>query len=184
LRLELSRLSGDLRDNPNIPPVGISPKRILRAAPSNGREELRVILAAGIICLSFLSMAAEAAQECRSIGLTRFALGPGVGSRARVARQTPHGRFVVRAERTGYSSAKMRFSLDGRRMVSTSLKHAPPDIKACLSEKAREMSHKKKAQKFYCEVMDEPRCENGECFALACCYVGSERVCATGTAAY
>ena len=150
---------------------------------------MRVILAAGIICLSFLSMAAEAAQECRSIGLTRFTLGPGVGSQASVVRQTPHGRFVLRAERTGNSAAKMRFALNGRRMAPTSLRHAPADIKACLTEKTRAMSQARKRSKLNCYVMSEPRCDppgaaHGQCFALACCDVGDVKVCGTGTAAF
>jgi hypothetical protein len=150
---------------------------------------MRAILAAGIIFSSFLSMAAEAAQECRSIGLTRFALGAAVGSQASVTRQTPHGRFVLRAERTGYSSAKMRFALNGRRMAPASLKHAPPDVKACLSEKARAMSQGRKTSKLNCYVMSEPRCDppgaaHGQCFALACCDVGGAKICGTGTASY
>jgi hypothetical protein len=150
---------------------------------------MRVILAAEIILLSFLSLAAEAAQECRSIGLTRFALAPGVGAQASVARQTHRGRFVLRAERTGYSSAKMRFALNGRRMAPASLKHAPPDIKACLSEKARAMSQGRKKSKLNCYVLSEPRCDppgaaHGQCFALACCDVGGAKICGTGTASY
>ena len=144
---------------------------------------MRVIFTAGIICFSLLSLAAEAAEECRSIGLTHFTLGPGVGSQASVVRQTPHGRFVLRAERTGYSSTKMRFALNGRRMAPTSLKHVPPDIKACFADGNCEVSHKNKAHRIYCEV-SEPRCENDACFVLACCYVGSVRECAGASAPY
>lgn len=150
---------------------------------------MRVILAAGMVLLSLLSMAAEAAQKCTSIGLTRFALGPGVGSQASVARQTPHGRFMLRAERTGYSSAKMRFALNGRGMAPTSLKQAPPDIKACLAERTRAMSQARNKSKLNCYVMSEPRCDppgaaHGRCFALACCDVGGAKICGTGTASF
>ena len=102
-----------------------------------------------------------------------------------VVRQTAHGRFVTRAERTS-SSVRFRFPLDGRRMARASLRPVPPDIKACFPQ-AREMSHAKAARKLVCYVVDEPRRDDaphGKCFALACCNVGGVGVCGTGTASF
>ena len=144
-----------------------------------------VLIGLSLTALSMPSSASNAAKECKSEGVTRFALGAGVGSQTSVVRQTAHGRFVTRAERTS-SSVRFRFSLDGRRMARASLRHVPPDIKACFPQ-AREMSHAKAARKLVCYVVDEPRCDDGphgKCFVLACCNVGGVGVCGTGTASF
>ena len=135
---------------------------------------------------SMPSSASGAGKECKSAGVTRFALGARAGSQASVVRQTPHGRFVTRAERT-YSSVRFRFALEGRVMAPGSLRRAPTDIKACFSEKTREMSRARRGSKLTCYVVSEPRCddaEHGKCFVLACCNVGGVGVCGTGTASF
>lgn len=131
-----------------------------------------------------LSTSAKTSEECKSIGLTRFTLNPKDESKASVVIRTPHGEFEAKAVRTGKSTARMRFRHDGREMTPTKLANAPSGVKACLSEKAQEMSHRKNAKRFYCYVVDEPRCENDECFVLACCLVGNVQVCGTGTSAF
>ena len=77
-----------------------------------------------LVCLMIVSMARGGAglQNQRARLLL---VGAGVGSRATVARDTRHGRFVLRAERRDGSSVAMRFALNGHSMTAIRFSSAP-----------------------------------------------------------
>jgi hypothetical protein len=143
---------------------------------------MRPIHAIVVVCLTLVSMAGAVAQDCKISAPVRFSVGAGVGSRATVARDTRHGRFVLRAERRGGSSVAMRFALNGRSMTPIRFSSAPAGARACLSGSVHSMSQARGAKKSACYVLGEPWCDEKlrRCYAIACC--GS--VCAAGSAAY
>jgi len=143
---------------------------------------MRPIHAIVVVCLTHVSMAGAVAQDCKTSSPVRFSVGASVGSQATVARDTRHGRFVLRAERRGGSSVAMRFALNGRSMTPIRFSSAPAGARACLSGSVHSMSRARGAKKLACYVLGEPWCDEVHrvCYAVACC--GS--VCAAGSAAY
>ena len=140
---------------------------------------VHVILSIG---LALLSMTAAVAQSCRTSAPVAFSLGADVGSRSTVVRATPHGRFALRAQRTGVSAVQMRFSLGGRAMTPRRLASVPAKARACLPGSVQARSHAKGGKKLVCYVLGKPWCDDAHrvCYAIACC--GS--VCAAGSATY
>jgi hypothetical protein len=120
---------------------------------------MRPIHAIVVVCLTLVSMAGAVAQDCKTSAPVRFSLGAGVGSRATVARNTPHGRFVLRAESRGGSSVAMRFVLNGRSMTPIRFSRAPTGARACLSGSVHSMSQARGAKKLVCYVLGEPWCD-------------------------
>jgi hypothetical protein len=143
---------------------------------------MRPIHAIVVVCLTLVSMAGAMAQDCKISAPVRFSIGAGAGSRATVARDTRHGRFVLRADRGGDSSIRMRFALNGRPMTPIRFSSVPARARACLPGSLHAMDRARGGKKLVCYVLGEPWCDEVHrvCYAVACC--GS--VCAAGSAAY
>lgn len=143
---------------------------------------MRPVRALLIVCLTIASLAGAMAQDCKVSAPVRFSLGTGAGSRATVAKDTRHGRFVTRAQRRSDPSIAIRFSLDGQPMTPRRLANAPRGARACLPRIVQERSQAGGKKKLVCYVLGSPWCDEAHhvCYAIACC--GS--TCAAASAAY